>query len=478
MKYFLSLLIIIILILGNISSVFAERIQNKITSIPAPHTTLTPIDLTYYNSSGSFLNRGDLLTVTQGTLFSTGYKDFIEIGNTSIKIKGYFTAAEDFNITLNIVARKLSATGAGVAIPLIIDNIKKGEIVYFENTFQNLTPNTTYHLFFRTLDSLNEGSTVVVKTIEDTQNPSGSAITTWNSDFLKESSAGDYFVFYGKVTMPENYTFSSAEKKVDFKIGTSVGSSMALVKSYPNVDGSFLVSQSLHSTTAFPLTPDQEYFIAFYDGTKVLYSQSIGKYTPAIGGTKITSEDDPEDIVDDEEDDTAPVNGVCGSVHGTTVAVIPTENLCTTTSVQPRPGWFWMCLGENGGAHVTCSAIEGTTPSKDEKMGENDPEKNEGITSGTSDFTKLGNPFGQLDSFPEIITAVINNIILPIAIPFIAVMIMYSGFLFVIARRQGSTIKIETAKSTLKYTLIGAVLTLGAFVIANALQGTLNALIQ
>jgi hypothetical protein len=55
---------------------------------------------------------------------------------------------------------------------------------------------------------------------------------------------------------------------------------------------------------------------------------------------------------------------------------------------------------------------------------------------------------------------------------------MYSGMLFVVNKKQGNVDGITRAKQTLKYTLIGAALVLGAFVIANALQSTLTSLLQ
>ena len=92
--------------------------------------------------------------------------------------------------------------------------------------------------------------------------------------------------------------------------------------------------------------------------------------------------------------------------------------------------------------------------------------------------TFLKNPLAAgLDTFPKILAAVINNIILPVAVPFLVIMIVYSGFLFVTARKTGSVSDLDKAKQTLKYTLIGAALILGAFVIANALQATVKDLL-
>lgn len=161
--------------------------------------------------------------------------------------------------------------------------------------------------------------------------------------------------------------------------------------------------------------------------------------------------------------------GVCGSVNGKSAPVV-TENtigLCPggLSSVlnfsQTSTGWIWKCAGTNGGAaSPTCSATLDASAASLEKDG----------------FLK--NPFKGIDSFPKLFEAVVNNIVLPVAIPFIAIMIIYSGFLFVLARKDGKVNTLDKAKSTFKYTMIGAALILGAFVIANALQGTLNSILQ
>ncbi len=63
---------------------------------------------------------------------------------------------------------------------------------------------------------------------------------------------------------------------------------------------------------------------------------------------------------------------------------------------------------------------------------------------------------------------------LTIAIPVVALAIIYSGFLFVFAR--GNSDKLSKAKTTLMYTLIGAAILLGAMAIAKAISGTITAL--
>lgn len=91
---------------------------------------------------------------------------------------------------------------------------------------------------------------------------------------------------------------------------------------------------------------------------------------------------------------------------------------------------------------------------------------------GTLNSNKLQNPFMSLNTFPEIFAALYNNILIPVAIPFLVIAIMYSGFLFVVSRKEGKTYKLDQAKSVFKYTMIGAALILGGWVIANALQST------
>lgn len=157
----------------------------------------------------------------------------------------------------------------------------------------------------------------------------------------------------------------------------------------------------------------------------------------------------------------SPVNGVCGSVNGQTTSIITatSANLCSEGTVSAFSGtgpWTWSCLGANGGTTATCGASVGA----DDDYGP----------------SFLKNPLAPgLDTFPEIFEAVVNNIVLPVAVPFIAIMIIYSGLLFVSGR--GNPEKMKQAKQTLMYTLIGAAVVLGAFVISKAIQATVSQLL-
>lgn len=93
-------------------------------------------------------------------------------------------------------------------------------------------------------------------------------------------------------------------------------------------------------------------------------------------------------------------------------------------------------------------------------------------SNSTNISTKINNPLGsELDTIPKFIKAIVE-IVIYIGVPIIALAIIYTGFLFVAA--QGNSEKITKAKKALMYVLIGAALLLGAFVIANAIQTTVD----
>jgi len=62
-----------------------------------------------------------------------------------------------------------------------------------------------------------------------------------------------------------------------------------------------------------------------------------------------------------------------------------------------------------------------------------------------------------------------------IAVPIITVFIVYSGFLFVTA--QGNQAKLETAKRNFMYSVLGALLILAAWVLANIIGSTVTQLL-
>ena len=95
-----------------------------------------------------------------------------------------------------------------------------------------------------------------------------------------------------------------------------------------------------------------------------------------------------------------------------------------------------------------------------------------GTTPGVKITTTIANPLSQsISDIPTLIAAILY-IVLVIGVPIVAIAIVYSGFLFVIA--QGNPEKITKARKAIMYTLIGGALLLGSWLIANAIGRTIN----
>ena len=82
------------------------------------------------------------------------------------------------------------------------------------------------------------------------------------------------------------------------------------------------------------------------------------------------------------------------------------------------------------------------------------------------------NPFGNgIVTLPKFIEEITNKVILPVGSVVVVVMIIYSGFLFVTA--QGNENKLTDAKKAITHAIIGALILLGSWVIANSIKGTI-----
>ena len=79
----------------------------------------------------------------------------------------------------------------------------------------------------------------------------------------------------------------------------------------------------------------------------------------------------------------------------------------------------------------------------------------------------------EVSSIPGFIEAALKALVL-IALPILTLFIVYSGFLFIAAR--GNSSKLEEAKRNFMYVIIGALLILGAWVVATLVGGTVNQL--
>ena len=96
-----------------------------------------------------------------------------------------------------------------------------------------------------------------------------------------------------------------------------------------------------------------------------------------------------------------------------------------------------------------------------------------GVGSGINTGTSLVNPLGTTDvkSFLLSILGIVTDIIGPVVV---ILMLVYVGFLFVTA--QGNSTKISAAREMLLWTVVGALILLGAKAIALGIQATVDAL--
>lgn len=91
--------------------------------------------------------------------------------------------------------------------------------------------------------------------------------------------------------------------------------------------------------------------------------------------------------------------------------------------------------------------------------------------TGVKINTGIVNPIGGVEDIPQFIETILNFVLI-VGVPIVALAIIYSGFLFVTA--QGNSEKLTKAKKALLYTLIGAALLLGSYVIASAIGKTVD----
>ncbi len=121
-----------------------------------------------------------------------------------------------------------------------------------------------------------------------------------------------------------------------------------------------------------------------------------------------------------------------------------------------------------------CSTEDPGQPTPNTNGGQPTPSSNGGGQPTPSSKGMIINPLGV--SNPDI-SAFIKNVLdgaFTIAIPIIALAIIYCGFLFVAA--QGKPEAITKAKSALLYTIIGSAILLGAWAIANLIVDTVKGL--
>jgi len=91
----------------------------------------------------------------------------------------------------------------------------------------------------------------------------------------------------------------------------------------------------------------------------------------------------------------------------------------------------------------------------------------------TTGSGKLINPLGEGATPPGLLKAILEFVV-RIGAVVVVLMLVYVGFLFVTA--QGNETKITAAKSGLLWTVVGALILLGAQAIALAIEATVKAL--
>ena len=93
---------------------------------------------------------------------------------------------------------------------------------------------------------------------------------------------------------------------------------------------------------------------------------------------------------------------------------------------------------------------------------------------GGQGYTELQNPLGNVRSINDFIAAIID-IVLLVAYPVLVLAFIWIGFQFVMA--QGKAEKLTKVKTNLWYTLLGALVIIGAKAISLALNGTIQGLL-
>ena len=93
-------------------------------------------------------------------------------------------------------------------------------------------------------------------------------------------------------------------------------------------------------------------------------------------------------------------------------------------------------------------------------------------SGGTTYNIQIENPLSVGNKLTDIIVAVLNNVVMPIAAVAVVLYIIFAGFKYVSAR--GNPAKIQSAHQNLLWALVGTGILLGAAGISSVLQNTVN----
>jgi hypothetical protein len=125
------------------------------------------------------------------------------------------------------------------------------------------------------------------------------------------------------------------------------------------------------------------------------------------------------------------------------------------------------CVAANGG-DGSGQATTTTPPAGTPPAGTPPPAPGTPTTVAVLEFDKLENPLGpaNLTTVSDVIERALG-IIIKVSIPFVVLMLIWTGFQFVIA--QGNEGKLTKAKNTFLWVIVGAAILIGCVAIANAI---------
>ena len=139
------------------------------------------------------------------------------------------------------------------------------------------------------------------------------------------------------------------------------------------------------------------------------------------------------------------------------------------SAFAPAEGEFIKNDTTYGGGKSTQGGIDETLAGSGPVSGAVD-KLSPGSEGPTTPGSLLENPL-KANSLGEFLTLILDAIVL-IAFPFLVLMLVYAGFLFVQA--QGNEQKLQEARRTFMWTLLGALLVLGAQALSLAIKATVD----
>lgn len=121
---------------------------------------------------------------------------------------------------------------------------------------------------------------------------------------------------------------------------------------------------------------------------------------------------------------------------------------------------------------VTVAQNDGVTVGADGGAG-NNPTTSTTTTTTVYEGASLQNPLagGDINDIPTLVEKLLG-IVLVVGVPLIALAIIYAGFKFVTA--QGNSTKLEEAKKTFVWIIVGAAILLSAYAIAQGIKATIT----